>query len=125
MIATVAIRQWMRFGRSSKPGTNAWLLDKCIAYAKAHRHPELTEQTVWEVFEAERPKLVLGALRADALQVGLRQRHLGCRHPLLVAGLLAGQEVRDGIGFCRRLRRCGSPSTCPPRSWDRLCVPKT
>src|SRR4051794_28277921 len=26
---------------------NAWLLDKCIAYAKAHHHPELTEQTVW------------------------------------------------------------------------------
>ena len=23
---------------------NAWLLDKCIAYAKAHRHPELTER---------------------------------------------------------------------------------
>ena len=37
---------------------NAWLLDKCIAYAKAHRHPELTEQTIWQVFEAERPKLV-------------------------------------------------------------------
>jgi transposase len=37
---------------------NNWLLDKCIAYAKAHRHPELTEQTIWEVFEAERPKLV-------------------------------------------------------------------
>ncbi len=37
---------------------NAWLLDKCIAYAKVHRHPELAEQTVWEVFEAERPKLV-------------------------------------------------------------------
>ena len=33
---------------------NAWLLDKCIAYAKAHHHPELTEQTNWEVFEAER-----------------------------------------------------------------------
>ena len=27
---------------------NAWLLDKCIAYAKAHPHPELTEQTIWE-----------------------------------------------------------------------------
>ena len=27
---------------------SAWLLDKCIAYAKAHRHPELTEQTIWE-----------------------------------------------------------------------------
>jgi len=32
---------------------NAWLLDKCIAYAKAHRHPELADQTIWEVFEAE------------------------------------------------------------------------
>src|SRR5262249_29834630 len=44
---------------------NAWLLDKCIAYAKAHRHPELPEQTVWEVFEAERPKLVPYAGRFD------------------------------------------------------------
>ncbi len=37
---------------------NAWLLDQCIAYAKAHRHPERSEQTIWEVFEEERPKLV-------------------------------------------------------------------
>src|SRR3974390_1388372 len=44
---------------------NAWLLDKCIAHAKAHRHPELTEQTIWEVFEAERPKLVPYAGRFD------------------------------------------------------------
>ena len=36
---------------------NAWLLDKCIAYAKAHPHPERQERTVWEVFEEERPKL--------------------------------------------------------------------
>src|SRR5690242_3155316 len=44
---------------------NAWLLDKCIAYAKAHRHPELADQTIWEVFEAERPKLVPYAGRFD------------------------------------------------------------
>ncbi len=44
---------------------NDWLTDKCIAYAKAHRHPELTEQTIWEVFEAERPKLVPYAGRFD------------------------------------------------------------
>jgi transposase len=44
---------------------NGWLLDKCVAYAKAHHHPELTEQTVWEVFEAERPKLVPYAGRFD------------------------------------------------------------
>jgi transposase len=44
---------------------NAWLTDKCIAYAKAHRHPELTEQSIWEVFEAERPHLVPYAGRFD------------------------------------------------------------
>ncbi len=37
---------------------NAWLLDRCIAYAKAHKHPELTDCTIWQVFEAERLKLV-------------------------------------------------------------------
>jgi len=37
---------------------NAWLLDKCVAYAKAHRHPEIAGKTIWEVFEEERPKLV-------------------------------------------------------------------
>jgi transposase len=37
---------------------NAWLLDKSIAYAKAHPHPERSDQTVWEVFEEERPNLV-------------------------------------------------------------------
>ena len=44
---------------------NGWLLDKCIGYAKAHRHPELTEQTIWEVFEDERPKLVPYAGKFD------------------------------------------------------------
>jgi transposase len=37
---------------------NAWLLDKSIAYAKAHPHPERSDQTVWEAFEEERPNLV-------------------------------------------------------------------
>jgi transposase len=44
---------------------NAWLTDQSIAYAKAHRHPELTEQTIWQVFETERPKLVPYAGRFD------------------------------------------------------------
>jgi transposase len=44
---------------------NDWLTDKCVAYAKAHRHPELTDRTIWEVFEAERPKLVPYAGRFD------------------------------------------------------------
>ena len=37
---------------------NVWLLDKCVAYAKAHKHPEIADKTVWQVFEEERPKLV-------------------------------------------------------------------
>ena len=37
---------------------NAWLLDRCIAYAKAQPHPEVRDRTVWEMFEAERPSLV-------------------------------------------------------------------
>lgn len=37
---------------------NALLLDRCIAYAKAHRNPEFPDRTVWEAFEAERASLV-------------------------------------------------------------------
>jgi transposase len=44
---------------------NAWLLDQCISYARAHRHPEFREQTIWEQFEAERPCLVRYAGRFD------------------------------------------------------------
>jgi transposase len=44
---------------------NGWLLDRCIAYAKVHRHPEYPDQTIWSVFEAERPRLVPYAGRFD------------------------------------------------------------
>src|SRR5471030_71050 len=44
---------------------NGWLLDQCVTYAKAHRHPERRDQTVWQMFEAERPSLVLYAGRFD------------------------------------------------------------
>ena len=37
---------------------NAWLLDQCITYAKSHPHPEARDQTIWDMFEAERPSLV-------------------------------------------------------------------
>ena len=44
---------------------NAWLLDQCVTHAKAHRHPEQRDRTVWEVFEAERPSLVRYSGRFD------------------------------------------------------------
>jgi transposase len=37
---------------------NAWLLDKCLSWAKAHAHPERPDRMIWEVFEEERPKLI-------------------------------------------------------------------
>jgi hypothetical protein len=37
---------------------NAILMDRAIAYAKAHKHPEIAEQTIFEAFEEERAKLV-------------------------------------------------------------------
>ncbi len=37
---------------------NAWLLDRCVAWTKAHPHPEVRDKTVWEMFEAERASLV-------------------------------------------------------------------
>lgn len=44
---------------------NAWLVDKCIAYANIHKHPEDQEQTIWQAFEAERSSLVPYAGRFD------------------------------------------------------------
>jgi transposase len=44
---------------------NAWLLEQCVAYARAHRHPEIRERTIWDQFEAERPSLVAYAGRFD------------------------------------------------------------
>ena len=37
---------------------NAWLLDRCIAWAKAQPHPEVRDRTIWEMIEAERASLV-------------------------------------------------------------------
>ena len=44
---------------------NALLIDKCIAWAKTNRHPEMPDRTVWDVFEEERSKLVPYAGRFD------------------------------------------------------------
>ena len=57
---------------------NAWLLDKCVAYAKAHPHPERSEQTVWEVFEEERPKLVPYRGRFDGFHAQQASVYPGC-----------------------------------------------
>jgi len=37
---------------------NAWLLDRSVAYARTKAHPEMTDRTLFEVFEAERPHFI-------------------------------------------------------------------
>jgi transposase len=44
---------------------NSLLLDRCLAYAKAHKHPERSERTIWECFEQERSSLIPYAGRFD------------------------------------------------------------
>jgi len=44
---------------------NGWLADKCVSWAKAHRHPEQDGRTIWEVFEEERGSFIPYAGRFD------------------------------------------------------------
>jgi transposase len=37
---------------------NAYLLDRCVAHAKASAHPELKDKTVFDMFESEREMLI-------------------------------------------------------------------
>ena len=36
---------------------NQWLLSRCLGWAKTHKHPTITDKTVWQVYEHERPYL--------------------------------------------------------------------
>jgi transposase len=47
-----------RLRMASYEELNGFLLDRCIAYARAHKHPEFGDRTIWQAFEAERPHLV-------------------------------------------------------------------
>ncbi len=43
---------------SSLAELNAYLIDRCIAWAKAHAHPEHKDRSIFEMFEVERASLV-------------------------------------------------------------------
>ena len=59
---------------------NAWLLDQCVAYAKAHRHQESVDKTIWEVFEEERQTLAPYRGRFD----GFHEAHASVSKTCLV-----------------------------------------
>src|ERR1700677_1112747 len=81
---------------------NAWLMDKCIAWAKAHSHPERPDQTIWEVFG--------GAAEAHSLS-----------RPLRRVPCAAGLSVEDVSGPVRQQQILGERQRGrPPRRHSRL-----
>ena len=99
---------------------NAWLLDKCIAYAKAHRHPEFRDQTIWEVFEAERPSLVPYAGRFDGFHA-CRPR---CRRPAWCASTTtATRSRRVRSGARSRSAPMPSGSSCARTGGSSASIP--
>ena len=56
---------------------NGWLADKCVAYAKAHKHPDQGTRTVWEVRGgADQLHSLCRPLRRLPLHSGLRVEDL-------------------------------------------------
>jgi len=77
---------------------NDWLLDRCVAYAKASKHPEFKDRTVWQVFEAERENLIAVPGRFDgfhAVVASVSKTCLVCfdRNKYLVLSQAVGRPV--------------------------------
>ena len=103
---------------------NAWLTDKCIAHAKAHPHPERPEQTVWDVFEEERPKLVAYRGRFDGFHALPASVSKTClvrfdNNKYSVNASAIGRPVEIHAGACPR-------AGLRPDPWaDRIVIPRT
>jgi hypothetical protein len=78
---------------------NAWLVDKCVVWAKAHAHPEQSGRTIWDVFEEERPKLIPYGVRFDgfhALPASVSKTYRASKFTQLAqAQLLCGSTTTD------------------------------
>ena len=79
---------------------NTWLLDKCVAHARAHRHPEQRAQTLWQAFAAERPSLV----RFDHTRYSVAASAVG--RPVEIRAYADRIELRQGGHVVGDHRRC-------------------
>lgn len=101
---------------------NGWLLDRTIAFARAHRHPEFRERTVWKVFEEERPKLVPYRGRFDGFHAVPAPVSKTClmrfddnRYSVTASAVGRPAEVRayaDRIELCQEGRIIGDHPRC-------------
>ena len=98
---------------------NAWLVDKCVVWAKAHAHPEQSERTIWDVFEEERPKLIpMAGASTDSTRAGLGVEDLP--RPLRQQPIFGQRQRGRAPGRHPRLRR---PHRHPPGRADRRGAP--
>jgi hypothetical protein len=108
---------------------SSWLLDKCIAYAKAHAHPERPDHTVWEVFEEERPKLVpiVVASMASITRNARRMQRLwmSMSHAVAICPSVGraahADPYRDGATPQKRTSRRLLPSMQPTAMTAQIC----
>jgi hypothetical protein len=105
-----------RAARSADPGKelNAWLLDRCVAYAKAHKHPELIDRTIWQAFEAERPQLVPITGPFDGFHATQASVSKTClvrfdNNQYSVASRAVGRPIEIQAGACPRAGRRPDP----------------
>ena len=91
---------------------NVWLTDRCIAYAKAHKHPEFTDKTIGGV-EGERPILFpmpgglygFHAVPAGSCHVGVLRAALPDAEATELGQRPSGYEVRRASSTRPRRRR--------------------
>ena len=103
-----------RLRMASYDELNGWLLDRCVAYAKAHKHPESAEQTIWQAFEAERPHLVPIAGRFDGFHALPAAVSKTClvrfdNNKYSVVSRAVGRPVEIQAGACPRAGRRPDP----------------
>ena len=85
---------------------NAWREDRCRAYARANKHPEMRDGTIWEMFEDERPSLVPYVGPFDLCPAG----DLQCKSPERGIPRCAGLCVQD---LPRAVRQLGGSAKGP------------
>jgi hypothetical protein len=113
---------------------NDRLLDQCVTRAKVQPHPEIADKTVWEVFEAERARLVPYRCRFDGFHAVQARDHCsrtngeqGRALQDLPRALRQQQILRSGQrrrppGGGSRLRR--SDRASPGRAGGRRACPR-
>src|SRR6059058_242098 len=93
---------------------NSWLLDRCVAYSKTYKHPELTDRTIWQAFEAERPQLVQITGPFDGFHATQASISKTClvrfdNNKYSVASRAVGRPIEIQAGACPRAGRRPDP----------------